>query len=50
MTVELLIALLKVLPQQYEVCVDRGGAYDEAKSVEQNDELEAVFISSEEDL
>ena len=47
MTVSELITILSGMPQDYDIEVDRGGAYDSAKSVEVNDALKAVFISSE---
>lgn len=49
MTVAELISILQNMPQDYEVAVDRGGAYDDAKSVERNDALKCVFVSSSED-
>jgi hypothetical protein len=46
-TVAELIVILKTMPEDYEVMVDRGAAYDSAKSVDRNDTLKYVFISSE---
>ena len=47
MTVKEIIALLQALPPDYEIAVDRGGAYESAQSIERNDALHCVFICSE---